>query len=135
MELLIGGVAACCAGVVTNPFDVVKTRMQLQGELRQPGKYKIHYKNILHAFYAVSKADGILALQKGLVPALWYQFVMNGIRLGIYDNFEKKELIGKSGEVSAIKSVVAGAAAGSIGAFFGSPFYMVNIISHRYYTK
>ncbi|XP_067134657.1 solute carrier family 25 member 35-like [Centruroides vittatus] len=125
MELLIGGVAACCAGVVTNPFDVVKTRMQLQGELRQPGKYKIHYKNILHAFYAVSKADGVLALQKGLVPALWYQFVMNGIRLGIYDNFEKKGLIGKSGEVSAVKSVVTGAAAGSIGAFFGSPFYML----------
>lgn len=27
--------------------------------------------------------DGVVALQKGLVPALWYQWVMNGLRLVI----------------------------------------------------
>lgn len=125
MELMIGGVAACCAGVITNPIDVIKTRMQLQGELNEPGKYKIHYRNIVHAFYSVAKSDGIVALQKGLVPALWYQFIMNGIRLGIYDNFEKRGYIGKPKKVSTVKSISAAAIAGSVGAFVGSPFYML----------
>ena len=33
-ECLTGGLAACCACVFSNPLEVVKTRMQLQGELQ-----------------------------------------------------------------------------------------------------
>jgi solute carrier family 25 protein 34/35 len=35
---------------------------------------------------AVVRADGLRALQKGLVPAMWYQLVMNGVRLGSYQS-------------------------------------------------
>lgn len=84
MEFLIGGTAAVCAGFFTNPLEVLKTRMQLQGELKAKGKHTVHYKNVLHAGYVVAKNDGILALQKGLVPALWVQLVLNGMRLGKY---------------------------------------------------
>lgn len=82
MEFLIGGAAAVGAGFFTNPLEVLKTRMQLQGELRAKGQHAVYYKNVLHAGYVVAKNDGILALQKGLVPALWVQLVMNGMRLG-----------------------------------------------------
>ena len=71
MEFLLGGVSACGAGFFTNPLEVVKTRMQLQGELRARGQYAVHYRNVFHAFYNIAKVDGITALQKGLVPALW----------------------------------------------------------------
>lgn len=33
MDFLVGGAAGVGAGFFSNPFDVVKTRMQLQGEL------------------------------------------------------------------------------------------------------
>lgn len=83
MEFAIGGMAAVCAGFFTNPLEVIKTRMQLQGELQKKGKHVIHYKSILHASYQIVKHDGALALQKGIVPALWVQLIMNGCRLGV----------------------------------------------------
>ncbi|XP_055948930.1 solute carrier family 25 member 35-like [Argiope bruennichi] len=125
MEFVIGGAAACCAGVFTNPLEVVKTRFQLQGELQNRGVYTRHYKNAFQAFYVIAKEDGILALQKGLVPALWYQLFMNGVRLGSFDFLQKSGFINSGGEISFPRSIAAGAASGCIGALVGSPFYMV----------
>lgn len=82
MEFAIGGAAAMGAGFFTNPLEVLKTRMQFQGELQARGQHAVHYKNVLQAGYIISKNDGILALQKGLVPALWVQLFLNGSRLG-----------------------------------------------------
>ncbi|KAK3099859.1 hypothetical protein FSP39_010846 [Pinctada imbricata] len=125
-EFIIGGVAACGAGCFTNPLEVVKTRMQLQGELKARGEYAIFYRNSLHAIYTITKTDGILALQSGLVPALWYQFFMNGVRLGIYQVLVNSGWTTNSnGQISVPLSIVAGATAGCIGAAVGSPFYMV----------
>lgn len=126
MEFVIGGAAACCAGIFTNPLEVVKTRLQLQGELQSRGVYTKHYKNAFQAFYIIAKGDGIIALQKGLVPAMWYQLFMNGVRLGSFDFMQKSGFIDSGGEISFAKSIAAGASAGCIGALVGSPFYMVS---------
>lgn len=126
MEFAIAATAACCAGIFTNPLEVVKTRMQLQGELQSRGIYRKHYKNAFHAFYVIAKGDGILALQKGLSPALGYQVFMNGTRLGTFDFIQKKGLIHSGDDVSVYRSIVAGATSGCLGAFVGSPFYMVS---------
>lgn len=80
MDFAVGGLAGVGAGFFSNPFDVVKTRMQLQGELRAKGQHAVHYRNIPHAMLTIVKHDGVSALQKGLVPALWFQLVVNGVR-------------------------------------------------------
>lgn len=82
MDFVIGGSAALCAGFFTNPLEVVKTRMQLQGELISRGKYQVRYKNVFHAAFVIAKHDGILALQAGLVPASFFQIFLNGVRFG-----------------------------------------------------
>lgn len=122
----MSGVAACGACVFTNPLEVVKTRMQLQGELQAPGTYQRHYRNVFHAFFTIGKVDGLAALQKGLGPALLYQFLMNGIRLGTYGLAESGGYLRtKEGTHSPVRSAAAGALAGVMGAYLGSPIYMV----------
>ncbi|XP_028654190.1 solute carrier family 25 member 35 isoform X2 [Erpetoichthys calabaricus] len=113
MDFVLSGVAACCACLFTNPLEVVKTRMQ------------IHYRNVFHAFYTIGKVDGLAGLQKGLVPGLNYQFVVNGVRLGSYAILESGGYIHSDGRVSPVKSVAAGAVAGMLGAVIGSPMYLV----------
>lgn len=126
MEFLVGGVAASAASFFTNPLEVVKTRLQLQGELKARGHYAVHYRNVFHAFFAIGRVDGILALQKGLVPAVWYQFIMNGARLGAYQWMANKHLLTNAdGMLSFPRCIVAGALAGSLGSFIASPTYMV----------
>ncbi|XP_071494337.1 solute carrier family 25 member 35-like [Diadema antillarum] len=126
VEFFLGGIATCGACLFTNPLEVVKTRMQLQGELKARGTYHRHYKNVFHAFYTIGRVDGLAALQKGLVPALWYQLFMNGVRLGTYQCLVNLGLTKNSkGELSYPRTILAGAFAGSCGACVGSPFYLV----------
>lgn len=126
MDFLMSGLAACGACLFTNPLEVVKTRMQLQGELRAPGTYQRHYRNVFHAFITIGKVDGLAALQKGLAPALLYQFLMNGIRLGTYGLVEAGGYLHTAeGTLSPVRSAAAGALAGVMGAYLGSPIYMV----------
>ncbi|KAJ6216213.1 hypothetical protein RDWZM_007370 [Blomia tropicalis] len=125
-EYLLGGLGAVCAGIFTNPLEVIKTRIQLQGEMKARGQYTIHYRNVFHAFYAVAKAEGLVSLQKGLVPALWYQFLMNGCRFGAYQVFDNHGFTrNKNGDVIFYKSIICGVTSGACGAYLGSPIYLV----------
>lgn len=126
MDFLAGGLAGVGAGFFSNPFDVVKTRMQLQGELRAKGQHAIHYKNIPHAMFTIVKHDGIAALQKGLVPALWFQLVVNGVRLGIYQEADNYGLLrDENNNTKLLNSLLFGSISGMCGAFFGSPLQLI----------
>ncbi|XP_041094155.1 solute carrier family 25 member 35 isoform X3 [Polyodon spathula] len=126
MDFVLSGAAACGACLFTNPLEVVKTRMQLQGELKAPGSYQVHYRNVFHAFYTIGRVDGLAGLQKGLVPGLLYQFCMNGFRLGSFAIIESAGYIhSEDGRVIPGKSIAAGAIAGVIGAVMGSPVYLI----------
>lgn len=123
----MGSMAACGACLFTNPLEVVKTRMQLQGELKAPGTYSVHYRNVFHAFYTIARVDGITALQKGLVPGLAYQAVMNGCRLGSYQCMTNFGLTrDKEGKLALWRCILAGAVSGCIGAYAASPTYLVS---------
>ncbi|CAG7717784.1 unnamed protein product [Allacma fusca] len=125
MDLFLGGFSAVLAGIFTNPLEVVKIRMQLQGELQAKGNYQIHYRNIFHGAYTIGKNEGIFALQKGLVPALYFQFVINGLRLGIYDILNKSVLRNADGSVPQVKRLFAAAFTGTVGAIAASPFFLI----------
>jgi len=122
----LGNTAAC---LVTNPFEVVKTRLQLQGELALSAAKP--YKGVAHAFVTIIKHEGITAIQKGLFPACCYQFTMNGIRLGTFSVlqhvFGTRNPDGSQPNYAFIRNLCAGGLAGATGAFFGSPFFLVKI--------
>ncbi|XP_026571685.1 solute carrier family 25 member 34 isoform X2 [Pseudonaja textilis] len=120
VDFVLGAAACCMACVFTNPLEVVKTRLQLQGELCARGSYPRHYRGVLQAMVAVRRADGLWGLQKGLAAGLLYQGLMNGTRFGFYSHAEDLGLTQQPGGTMA-----AGAVAGALGAFVASPAYLV----------
>ncbi|XP_011662300.2 solute carrier family 25 member 35-like [Strongylocentrotus purpuratus] len=126
IEFGLGGAAAACAVLFTNPLEVVKTRFQLQGELKAWGTYQRHYRNVFHAFYTIGRYDGLLALQAGLPPAIIYQILQNGTRLGTYQSLIDMGLTkNKAGQTSLPKTMLAAGIAGYAGAFVSSPMYLI----------
>lgn len=81
--------ASSSALIFSNPFELIKTRLQLQGELQKVGQATIVYKGMLHGVYRVCSDEGIFALYQGLGSAIVHQIVMNGIRFGLYNPVKK----------------------------------------------
>jgi len=126
MEILAGGLSAAGACCFTNPLEVVKNRLQLQGELRARGQYVKTYRGPVHGLLVMARTDGLVSLQSGLFPALLYQLVMNGLRLGTYAELDRRGFIkNKTGEVSTLKTIGCSAFSGVIGGFVGSPIFLV----------
>ncbi|KAL0603328.1 Solute carrier family 25 member 34 [Plecturocebus cupreus] len=119
VDLVLGASACCLACVFTNPLEVVKTRLQLQGELQARGTYPQPYRGFMASVAAVAQADGLWGLQKGLAAGLLYQALMNSVRFYCYSLACQAGLTQQPGG-----TVVAGAVAGALGAFVGSPAYL-----------
>eukprot|EP00658_Telonema_sp_P-2_P019318 TRINITY_DN17618_c0_g1_i1.p1 TRINITY_DN17618_c0_g1~~TRINITY_DN17618_c0_g1_i1.p1 ORF type:complete len:145 (+),score=40.11 TRINITY_DN17618_c0_g1_i1:74-508(+) len=81
MEFVNGGTAAVLAICCTNPVDVVKTRLQLQGE---GGAGSGRYRNVFQALWSIGRKEGVTGLQRGLGPACWWQFTNVSMRFGVY---------------------------------------------------
>lgn len=137
---IAGGVAACGAVTFTNPIELVKTRMQLQGELSKlKGQAKL-YKNPLQAFATIYKHEGIKGLQQGLMCGYFYQLGLNGCRIGLYEPsryyltkmFAPSKIQNGHVPQNLLINVVAGFVSGSAGAVLASPFFLVKTRMQSY---
>eukprot|EP01010_Urceolus_cornutus_P000581 NODE_1100_length_1105_cov_256.340909_g841_i0.p1 GENE.NODE_1100_length_1105_cov_256.340909_g841_i0~~NODE_1100_length_1105_cov_256.340909_g841_i0.p1 ORF type:complete len:324 (-),score=78.72 NODE_1100_length_1105_cov_256.340909_g841_i0:132-1040(-) len=90
MDAIFGAVASCAAMSICNPFDVVKSRLQMQGEMSKDSPRL--YGGIGRSLVKIGRVEGITRLYSGLVAALWYQLIGNGVRFGVYGVL--KEAIG-----------------------------------------
>ncbi|GFP67854.1 mitochondrial oxaloacetate transport protein [Saccharomyces cerevisiae] len=128
-SFVAGGLAACIAVTVTNPIELIKIRMQLQGEMSASAA-KV-YKNPIQGMAVIFKNEGIKGLQKGLNAAYIYQIGLNGSRLGFYEPIRSSlnQLFFPDQEPHKVQSVgvnvFSGAASGIIGAVIGSPLFLV----------
>ncbi|KDN39207.1 hypothetical protein RSAG8_08978, partial [Rhizoctonia solani AG-8 WAC10335] len=130
----IGGLAACTAVTLSNPAEVAKTRLQLQGELQFKGAPKV-YKNVFDVFIKTWKNEGIRGIQRGLGPAYVYQILLNGSRLGFYEPFRRSfnSIIGRQGTEQIFgTSITAGAASGLVGACLGNPLFLIKARMQAY---
>lgn len=130
MDFVLGGIAGMCAGLVSNPFDLIKTRQQVQGELNhQNGKSaKLPYSSTWTSVRSIVKAEGVRGLQKGLVPALGFQFLMNGTRMGMFqmvDNDVRWTRDPVTDARSSVRCLVWSGAAGLVGAAIACPMSLV----------
>ncbi|KAM6498670.1 Mitochondrial carrier domain containing protein [Amanita muscaria] len=129
-----GGIAACIAVTVSNPPEVAKTRLQLQGELAKTNATKV-YNNVLDVFKKTFKHEGIRGMQRGLAPAYAYQILLNGSRLGFYEPFRRSlnKLFNQPIENHIpFTSVAAGASSGAVGAALGNPLFLIKARMQAY---
>ncbi|KAK9109100.1 hypothetical protein Sjap_017160 [Stephania japonica] len=138
-----GGIASIIAGCSTHPLDLIKVRMQLQGE-NQP---KIPNLQLRPAYaYAASTAkipvpppaapvragpisvgikifqtEGVPALFSGVSATVLRQTLYSTTRMGIYDVLKQKWTDPISGKMALHKKISAGLVAGAIGAAVGNP--------------
>lgn len=137
-SFVAGGLAACFAVTVTNPVEVVKIRMQLQGEMSAVGENI--YRNPFQGIVVTFKNEGIRGCQKGLISAYIYQIALNGSRLGFYEpiRLTLNKYLYPDQESHHIQNmgvnVFSGAFSGIIGAVIGSPLFLVKTRMQSYST-
>ena len=64
--IINGSLAGSLAVLITNPFDLAKTRLQLQGELQAYGTYEKHYRGVIDALRRTIREEGKYSVYKGL---------------------------------------------------------------------
>lgn len=87
-QLFACGFAGSCSGeLVTQPIDMIKTRLHLAGELgaTRPVGYRDGIVGWIQAVRSVIREEGLRELYRGLQPALLRQATYGTLRLGMYE--------------------------------------------------
>ncbi|KAK0623256.1 mitochondrial carrier domain-containing protein [Immersiella caudata] len=124
---IAGGIAACGAVTATHPFETVKIRMQLQGELQDKGHQPHHYRGPIHGVSVIVRNEGLRGVYRGLGCAYIYQVLLNGCRLGFYEPMRSNitGFLFKDPKTQSLGvNMFCGAASGMLGAAAGSPFFL-----------
>lgn len=139
---LAGSMAACGAVTFTNPIELIKTRMQLQGELSSKTDAPKLYRNPLQASVVIFKNEGLRGLQQGLVCGYVYQTALNGFRVGLYEPsryyITKTLLPGQFSEDASkipqniLVNVLSGLVSGTAGAVVANPFFLIKTRMQAY---
>ncbi|KAL6053934.1 Tricarboxylate transport protein [Balamuthia mandrillaris] len=118
---LFSSASPMLAAVFTNPFDVAKVRLQLQGELNASGQ-KL-YSGMWDCIRQIAKHEGVRGLEKGLVTAFFREGSKNCFRIGLYDPVVKLLHTSKDDKGAPVwKRMTAGGISGAVGAIACNPF-------------
>lgn len=127
-----GGMASMIAGFATHPLDLIKVRMQLQGEVvAAPALAFAGHANVaapsgpFSVGLNVARAEGVQALYSGVSATLLRQALYSSTRMGLYEYLkhqwrDESTEKGASG-LSLYKKVTAALVAGGTGAIVGNP--------------
>ncbi len=115
-KFVFGGLSGCGATLIVQPLDLIKTRLQLSGEL---GGAKAH-RSTVHAIANVVRAEGLLNMYNGLSAALFRQVTYTTTRMGVFQYL----MDGYPG-ASFGHRVVFGAVAGGVAGLVGNPAEVV----------
>ncbi|KAI8824967.1 mitochondrial carrier domain-containing protein [Fimicolochytrium jonesii] len=147
VQFTCGALAACGAVTFTNPWEVVKTRLQLQGELEQRRSLAAGatptnrpYPSAVSALVTIARNEGLRGIQRGLGPAYFYQVLLNGCRLGMYEPIKNGyqraiNFVSASNQTNQLPAMIlGGATSGVLGASIASPLYLVKTRMQSYTT-
>mgnify|MGYP003686176679 FL=1 len=93
-KILAGAGAGALSSAVANPTDLVKVRLQTDGQLKGPdGNYlPKKYTGMGHAFTSIVKEEGVLGLWKGVGPTCGRATALAAAELATYDEVKARFL-------------------------------------------
>ncbi|XP_047326606.1 mitochondrial uncoupling protein 5-like [Impatiens glandulifera] len=135
-----GGIASVIAGCSTHPLDLIKVRMQLQGEGHVKQLHSLPpafaYNSVGAAATLISappkvgpvsvgikifQTEGVAALFSGVSATVLRQTLYSTTRMGLYEILKEKWSDSSSGYLPLGRKIAAGLFAGGIGAAVGNP--------------
>ena len=123
----LAGCSNAIAASVTNPIDVVKIRLQMQGEgVRAGGGGG----GVLGMFRGVLGTEGYRGLYRGLSASLCREMSYSGIRMGMYEPTRRRlaTALGVDPAHTPLHlKVLAGALTGSSGSMLCNPLDLVKV--------
>ncbi|KAK1370845.1 mitochondrial uncoupling protein 5-like [Heracleum sosnowskyi] len=132
-----GGIASIIAGCSTHPLDLIKVRMQLQGESSgsvQPLRPAMAFQTTTTRInlppprvgpvavgVKIVQQDGFRALFSGVSATMLRQTLYSTTRMGLYDVLKQKWTDPETGNMPLMTKIGAGLIAGGVGAAVGNP--------------
>ncbi|XP_016690544.2 mitochondrial uncoupling protein 5 [Gossypium hirsutum] len=136
-----GGIASIVAGASTHPLDLIKVRMQLQGESHLPNPSLQLYRPALAVNSAavgnvsisqprvgpisigvrIIQLEGVAALFSGVSATMLRQTLYSTTRMGLYEIIKNKWTDKETGNLPLTSKILAGLIAGGVGAAVGNP--------------
>lgn len=119
LEYLSGGCAGACQVLVTNPLEITKIRLQVQGETARILKLQGKPVPKQQSFFAIAADLGVVGLYKGAAACIMRDVPFSAIYFPAYAAC-KEYLVNRegSGGMTAANLMLAGSAAGVPAAFF-----------------
>jgi len=116
--------AACVAEFVTFPLDLVKTRLQMQGEgMKMMGT---PYRGMVMTGLGVMKEEGVTKLWQGITPGVARHVVYSGVRMTLYDLLRTKVQQGRK-KMGLLERAMLGMVSGGLGQLVASPADLVKV--------
>eukprot|EP00949_MAST-11_sp_MAST-11-sp1_P000378 g378.t1 len=118
-NFIYSSVAASTAVIFTNPVDVAKTRLQLQGEGARAHSKKV-YTGPVDCIIKTIRVEGFAGAQRGLTTAIAREAVLNFFRIGAYEPILRLFHKG-DGPPPLWKKIAGGITTGSIASLVANP--------------
>jgi len=89
-QLLAASIGGLVTAVFVCPFDLVKTRFQVDGPSSHTALVERQFKGTVDAFIKITRAEGVLSLWRGLTPALLMAIPNAAIYFNAYEALKKR---------------------------------------------
>lgn len=119
-------VAAFFAEFVTYPLDLVKTRLQMQGE-GVSAVARAQYRGMVRTMAGVAREEGVTRLWQGCTPGLARHLVYSGVRMNLYDVLRSEHRARLDRELGLGDRAVLGMVAGGVAQWASSPADLIKV--------
>eukprot|EP00980_Cylindrotheca_fusiformis_P002879 scaffold674_cov126-Cylindrotheca_fusiformis.AAC.18 len=93
-KIIAGGASGALASAAANPTDLIKVRLQTDGQLQKnDGSHNPkRFRGMTHAFFSIIREEGVLGLWKGVGPTVSRASVLAAAELSTYDEIKGRLL-------------------------------------------